>query len=84
MDGQIQSRYIATMPVTFDQLTQIYDAPFDQVIDVRSPSEYREDHIPGALSLPALSDAERAKIGTIYKQISPFQARVAGAAFTVP
>ncbi|WP_102108506.1 tRNA 2-selenouridine(34) synthase MnmH [Oceaniglobus roseus] len=53
---------------------------FDTVIDVRSPSEYAEDHVPGAISLPVLSDAERAKVGTLYKQVSAFDARKIGAA----
>ena len=37
------------------------------VIDVRSPSEYPADHIPGAVSVPVLSDAERAEVGTLFK-----------------
>ena len=53
---------------------------FDDVLDARSPSEYAEDHVPGALSLPVLDDAERARIGTIYKQESPFTAKRMGAA----
>lgn len=53
---------------------------FDTVIDVRSPAEYAEDHLPGAINLPALSDAERARVGTIYKRESPFTARKLGAA----
>jgi len=55
-------------------------ASFDAVIDVRSPAEYAEDHVPGALLCPVLDDAERALIGTMYKQESPFQARRLGAA----
>ena len=51
----------------------------DTIIDVRSPAEFAEDHIPGAINLPVLSDAERAKVGTIHKQISPFEARKLGA-----
>ncbi len=54
--------------------------PFDTVIDVRSPSEFAEDHIPGAINLPVLSDAERVTVGTIYVQDSPFKARKIGAA----
>ena len=50
------------------------------MIDVRSPAEFAEDHLPGAISLPALSDEERARVGTIYKQDSPFRARKIGAA----
>lgn len=38
------------------------------VFDVRSPSEYRKGHIPGAASLPLFSDAERREVGILYKQ----------------
>src|SRR5580698_614829 len=55
-------------------------APFDAIIDVRSPSEFAEDHVPGAISLPVLDDAERAIVGTIYVQESRFKARRVGAA----
>jgi len=44
------------------------------VLDVRSPTEYVVGHIPGALSLPLFIDAERAKVGTAYKQVSPEKA----------
>ena len=53
---------------------------FSAIIDVRSPSEFADDHLPGAINLPVLDDAERARIGTIYKQESPFRARRLGAA----
>src|SRR5579872_2634880 len=53
---------------------------FDAIIDVRSPAEFAEDHVPGAISLPVLDDAERAQIGTIYVQDSRFRARRLGAA----
>ena len=53
---------------------------FDEIIDVRSPSEFAEDHVPGAVNCPVLDDAERARIGTLYKQVSPFEAKKAGAA----
>jgi tRNA 2-selenouridine synthase len=52
---------------------------FDAIIDVRSPAEYAEDHIPGAISAPVLDDAERAQVGTMYKQVSPFEAKQVGA-----
>ena len=52
---------------------------FDAVIDVRSPSEFAKDHLPGAINLPVLNDAERAEVGTIYKQESRFKARRIGA-----
>ncbi len=53
---------------------------FDDVIDVRSPAEFAEDHVPGAINLPALDNAERAEVGTLYVQESPFLARKLGAA----
>ena len=53
---------------------------FDTIIDTRSPAEYALDHLPGAINLPVLSDEERARVGTIYKQVSPFDARKLGGA----
>ena len=55
-------------------------ADFDEVIDVRSESEYAEDHIPSAINCPVLNDTERARIGIIYKQVSAFDAKKLGAA----
>lgn len=55
-------------------------ARFDAIIDVRSPSEFAEDHLPGAINLPVLDDRERAEVGTIYVQTSRFLARRIGAA----
>ncbi len=68
------------MPVTLTRLADLRALSVDTVIDVRSPAEYAEDHIPGAISLPVLSNEERARVGTIYKQVSPFTARKIGAA----
>ena len=53
---------------------------FDAIVDARSESEYRLDRLPGAVNWPVLDDAERALVGTEYKQISPFAARKRGAA----
>lgn len=47
---------------------QYLQHPRQPCIDVRSPSEYIEAHIPDAVSLPLFSDAEREEIGTLYKQ----------------
>ena len=49
-------------------------------IDVRTPSEFADDHIPGAQNCPVLDDDERARIGTMHAQVSAFDARRAGAA----
>ncbi len=53
---------------------------FDAIIDVRSPGEYAEDHLPGAINLPVLDDAQRAEVGTQDRQQSAFEARRRGAA----
>ena len=55
-------------------------ARFDTIIDTRSESEFAEDHLPGAINWPSLGDAERALIGTEYKQASEFEAKKRGAA----
>jgi tRNA 2-selenouridine synthase len=55
-------------------------AEFDEIIDVRTPAEFAEDHVPGAVSRPVLNDAERARVGTLYKQVSAFTGRKVGAA----
>ncbi|MCL2309391.1 MAG: tRNA 2-selenouridine(34) synthase MnmH [Proteobacteria bacterium] len=51
----------------------------DEIIDVRSPAEFTEDHLPGARNCPVLDNEERAAVGTLY-QSSPFEARKKGAA----
>lgn len=51
---------------------------FDTVIDVRSPGEFAEDHLPGAENWPVLDDEERRIVGTLYAQ-DPLEARRLGA-----
>lgn len=70
-------KYPALLPAD-EVLAQL--AQYDTIIDVRSPSEYALDHIPGAINCPVLDDDERVTVGTIYKQESPFEARKIGAA----
>ncbi len=67
----------------FSSLTEFYEHGFDTIVDVRSPAEFADDHIPGAINLPALSNAERAEVGTMYKQVSPFLARKLGASLVL-
>lgn len=68
------------MAIKLGGLLEIFDLGFDDIIDVRAPAEWAEDHVPGAISLPVLDDDERAQVGTIYKQVAPFVARKVGAA----
>jgi tRNA 2-selenouridine synthase len=51
---------------------------FNAVIDARSPLEFAEDHLPGAVNLPVLDDEERRIVGTLYKQHGAFEARRLG------
>ncbi|MRW84689.1 tRNA 2-selenouridine(34) synthase MnmH [Pseudoduganella sp. FT26W] len=53
---------------------------FDAIIDARSPVEFAQDHLPGAINAPVLDDEERIRIGTMYKQVGAFDAKKVGAA----
>jgi tRNA 2-selenouridine synthase len=68
------------MAQNYSSITQTLNHGFDTLIDVRSPAEFAEDRIPDAINLPVLSNEERAEVGTIYTQQSPFLARKLGAA----
>ncbi|MGQ0524982.1 MAG: tRNA 2-selenouridine(34) synthase MnmH [Betaproteobacteria bacterium] len=59
-------------------VAQLHD--FDEIVDVRSEDEFSEDHVPGATSCPVLTNEERARVGTLYKQVSSFEAKKIGAA----
>jgi tRNA 2-selenouridine synthase len=56
-------------------------AAFGDIIDVRSPGEFAQDHLPGAINAPVLDDAQRAEVGTLDRQHSSFEARRRGAAY---
>src|SRR3569832_741770 len=70
-------KYPALLP--FEEILPHLDV-FAAIIDVRSPSEFAEDHIPGAINCPVLDDQQRATVGTLYKQSSAFEAKKLGAA----
>ena len=53
---------------------------YTEIIDARTPAEFAEDHVPGAINLPVLDNEERIRIGTLHKQISAFEAKKVGAA----
>ena len=61
-----------------DALTQL--GKYADIIDARSEGEFAEDHLPGAINWPSLSNDERQLVGTEYKQISAFDAKKRGAA----
>ncbi|WP_299487082.1 tRNA 2-selenouridine(34) synthase MnmH [Acaryochloris sp. IP29b_bin.137] len=68
------------MPLTPNITTDLCSQAYSEIIDVRSPAEFAEDHLPGAVNLPVLDNQERAHVGTLYKQVSAFAARKQGAA----
>lgn len=48
------------------------------IVDVRTPSEFRKGHIPGAINIALFSDDERARVGTVYKQKDQLSAIMLG------
>ena len=50
-------------------------------MDLRSPGEFERDHVPGAISVPLFDDAQRAAVGTLYRQVSKGDAYDQGLAF---
>ncbi|MEC9488726.1 MAG: tRNA 2-selenouridine(34) synthase MnmH [Halanaerobium sp.] len=46
-----------------------------QFIDLRTPAEFKEGTIPGAVNVPIFTNEEREEVGTIYHQASPAAAR---------
>ena len=65
--------------VTIDP-KQVWTERFDEIIDVRSPMEFADDHLPGAINLPVLDDGERELVGKIHRRNGGFVARRKGAA----
>lgn len=52
------------------------------IVDARTPLEFAEDHLPGAINVPLLSNEERVEIGTLYKQDGAHPARIRGLELT--
>jgi tRNA 2-selenouridine synthase len=53
---------------------------YSAIIDARSEDEFALDHLPGAVNWPSLNNEQRIDIGTLYKQVNPFEAKKRGAA----
>jgi tRNA 2-selenouridine synthase len=54
------------------------------IIDVRTPAEFQQAHIPNAINIPLFSNEERVKVGTLYKKVSPDSAFLHGLDFVGP
>lgn len=67
------------MPIQYKTPAIALGGASDRVLlDVRTPAEFAESRIPGALNLPLFSDAERVVVGTLYKQVGPEAALLKG------
>jgi rhodanese-related sulfurtransferase len=51
------------------EVEPIIASAYDIVCDVRSPGEFEEDRVLGSTSTPVLNNEERARVGTLYKQV---------------
>ncbi len=54
------------------------------VVDVRTPAEFEQGHIPGAYNIPLLSDSERVVVGTLYKKEGKEKAFIKALEFSGP
>lgn len=70
---------VQTLPAT-EAISRL--ATFDTIIDARTEDEHALDHVPGAVNWPTLDNAQRIEIGTMYKQVNPFEAKKRGAALS--
>lgn len=68
------------MPVDVPFAEKLIDTHL--VVDVRTPLEYLEDHVPGAINVPLLENDERVEIGILHKHAGPNQARLRGLELT--
>lgn len=64
--------------ITLEEMRLLRDKKQMTVIDVRSPSEYKDSTLPNSLNIPLFDDQERAEVGTLYKQVSVQAAKERG------
>ena len=66
---QVNSIVYACLQLVDPEVEMIDPADWDVVCDVRTPDEFEEDCLIGAINTPVLSNEQRAQVGTIYKQM---------------
>nr|VZI03837.1 unnamed protein product [Spirometra erinaceieuropaei] len=71
----------SVFPDPFWRLRGRGSPPDPVLIDARSPSEFAEDHLPGAINIPVLSDEQRAEVGKMYCSGDVLGARLRGASY---
>ena len=57
------------LQVVDPEVEMVNPADWDVICDVRTPDEFEEDHLIGAINTPVLSNEQRAEVGTLYKQM---------------
>jgi len=72
------------MPVSLDIKDFLQQPDEFPVVDVRSPAEFQKGHLPGAISLPLFSDAERAEVGTLFTRSGREEAILRGLDIILP
>jgi len=72
------------MPREIDIRRFLQKADSIPVIDVRTPAEYKQGHIPTAYNIPLFSNKERKSIGISYKQEGQQEALMKGLDFAGP
>jgi len=70
--------------LSIDELLAMKKTQNIAIVDVRSPKEYKEDHIEGSINIPLLEDDERALVGTLYKTQGKERAVKEGIDITAP
>ena len=74
---------MSELTITLDQALALRDKGA-LLVDARTPAEYAEATIPGALNVPIFGDAERARVGTVYKHEGKAAARRLGVELVAP
>ena len=54
-------------PIAIDDLIKLANTV--PVADVRTPAEFIQGHVPGAVNIPLFTNEERVEVGTTYKQV---------------
>lgn len=71
-----------TRQITINQFMQLSNHV--ALIDVRTPAEFAQGHVPGAFNVPLFTNEERVQVGTTYKQVGREQAILLGFDLTGP
>ncbi|NCA75681.1 MAG: tRNA 2-selenouridine(34) synthase MnmH [Alphaproteobacteria bacterium] len=80
----LTNRTFQPMISAIESITPILYKQFKTIVDVRSPSEYAQGHIPGSHNIPLFTDEERSQVGTLYTKVNPDEAFAHGLDIAIP